>query len=115
LEKSVREQVSADTLETLPAHRGRAQLIACLVHIICDVLATKDPPIMTIGKERKPRTTVQAIYRKLTAIHLEHVMQLYENQHQKIKNKTAYLRTMLYTAFLEHEPHGLNAMYSGEE
>ena len=73
-----------------------------------DVILTETPDTVKIGQEIKKRDVVKSVYLKLNSEHIGHVMDQYKAQHQQIKRKTAYLRTMLYTAYQEIEPHVIN-------
>ena len=84
------------------------QMIDNLIEIMLDVILTEGPPTIKIGKEIKNREIVRSAYLKLNSQHIEHVIDQYEAQHHKIKHKTAYLRTMLYTVGHEIDAHYIN-------
>jgi DNA-binding Lrp family transcriptional regulator len=61
-----------------------------------------------IGKEDKPATLVRNVLHKIRYIHLEHIVDNYLSLDVKIKNKKAYLRTMIYNSVFEVEAHYTN-------
>ena len=69
---------------------------------------TEEPKQVNIGKETKSREVVKSVYMKLNSDHIDLVITKYKEQSHKIINKTAYLRTMLYNSYLEHDAHYVN-------
>jgi len=105
-ERMIKENIDHNYLITRYDH----DFINDLIHIMIDVILTKIPDTVKIGKEIKSRDVVRSIYTKLTFEHIEHVVGQYEAQHHRIKHKTAYLRTMLYTSYHEINAHYTNAV-----
>ena len=79
-----------------------------MVEIMLDVILTEEPNQVNIGKESKSREVVKSVYMKLGSDHIDLVITKFKEQCHKIINKTAYLRTMLYNSYLEHDAHYTN-------
>ena len=73
-----------------------------------DVICTDEPKTVRIGKENRPREIVKSVYLKLNNEHISHVIEQYKAQYHEIVHKTAYLRTMLYNAYIEFDAHYTN-------
>ena len=105
-EQIIKENIEYDLLNKYT--RAELEMIDGLVQIMLDVIFTESPVTVKIGKETKHREIVKSVYLKLNSSHIEHIISQYKAQHHKITNKTAYLRTMLYTVFSEIEAHYVN-------
>ena len=98
--------------ESLISQNGDREFIDSLIQVILDVILTESPDTVKIGQELKSRDIVKSIYLSLNEEHIQHVVDKYKEQHHQINNKSAYLRTMLYNAFQELEPHFANKVRS---
>jgi len=84
------------------------KMIDGLIEIMLDVILTENPSTTKIGKETKSRDIVRAVYLRLKNEHIQHVIDRYKEQHHQITHKNAYLRTMLYTVYQEHDAYYIN-------
>ena len=84
------------------------ELINNIVQVMLDVILTDKPPTLKIGNEIKSRDIVKSIYLKLSEDHIIYVIDQFKAQNHKITHKTSYLRTMLYSSFLEMDAHYTN-------
>ncbi|MCL2107797.1 MAG: DUF6017 domain-containing protein [Oscillospiraceae bacterium] len=72
-----------------------------LCKIITEVMLLNPGGEIRIAGEDMSVSLVQEIYSQLACEHITSVICNYRKVTKKIKNKRAYLRTMLYTAFFE--------------
>ena len=93
---------------SLTSMGGDREFVDSLVQIMLDVILIESPDTIRIGKEIKSRDIVKSVYLKLKWEHIQHVIAQYKEQRHQITHKTAYLRTMLYNAYHEIEPHFTN-------
>jgi len=84
------------------------KLADSLVGTMLDVILTKSPDTVKIGKETKSRDIVRSVYLKLNHGHIAHVMTQYRVQFRRIIFKGAYLRTMLFNTYTELEAASVN-------
>lgn len=100
---AVRRRMSADTL----SDRAFGSELAL---IVCEVLRL-DPvrcPVIRIGGVELDLQMVQEIYSEFGADHAEAVMRAYKMISYPVRNKKAFLRTMIYNSVFELESGAVN-------
>ena len=78
--------------------------------IIAEVLALKDDFMVKIAHEALPAKLVAEVYSQLTNEHIKFVYDSFCDLGYSVKNKKAYLRTMLYNVVFEFSGHWLNQL-----
>lgn len=119
LENVIKKNI--DYLSFIRLHYPRIRLVDELVEIMIDTLIS-DEPYAWIGgggkdgreKARKPMELVKRRLMQINSADIEHVIDRFSEQTQKITFKKQYLLTMLYNSKLEAEAHYTNAYSSGE-
>ena len=76
-----------------------------LVEIIVDVLHIKPGQYIRLAGEEKPLAVVQSVFLKIDQRHIIHAIERFQTIEKPITNKRGYLRTVLYSAWLEYESH----------
>lgn len=75
-------------------------LVDCMIEIMLDVILSESPKIKIAG-ELKPQAIVKNIFLRLNAKQFAYAIDKYTNVTVLVKNKNAYIRTILYNAFTE--------------
>ena len=95
--------------DLIRAYPHEQKLVDEMVYIMLDVVLTKGDYVQIRGEE-KPRALVSSVLLKLRYDNIEYVLEKYKQQMNRIKNKQAYLLTMLYNSASETEAHYTNAV-----
>jgi len=82
-----------------------------LIAVMLDVICTFNKSVR-IGAEDKPRSLVTRQYMRLNRDDIERCIDQFAAVTSPVKNKPAYLRTMLYNAKLETDAHYINLVKS---
>lgn len=80
----------------------KLQIVDDMVSIMLDTILSKGD--IKIGDEIKPRELVSSVFLKLTQEHIEYAYGAFCNTKSVVKNKTGYIRSILYASY-----HELNA------
>ena len=108
-EDAVKKKIGYDDL--LISHSNDTELINSIVHVLVDFYITQNN-VIKINNEMKPKEVIKAVYHKLTYWHIEHVINKFKEQSNKIIFVKSYLRTILYNAVIEKEPILINQVNS---
>lgn len=82
-------------------------LVDCMIEIMLDVILSESPKIKIAG-EIKPQPIVKNIFLSLNKKQFMYALYKYTNVTVLIKNKNAYIRTILYNSFTECTAEDIN-------
>ncbi|MBR4859586.1 MAG: replication initiator protein A [Clostridia bacterium] len=91
LTERIEDQIEYDCI------MGDAEIVREIIYVIADVMTGLSPTVK-IGSEAFPREVVISRYKKLTAEHIQYVVNCIENAETKIVNMKGYLVAALFNA-----------------
>lgn len=91
LTERIEDQIEYDCI------MGDAEIVREIIYVIADVMTGLSPTVK-IGSEIFPREIVISRYKKLTAEHIQYVVNCIENAETKIVNMKGYLVAALFNA-----------------
>ena len=91
LTERIEDQIEYDCIT------GDAEIVREIIYVIADVMTGLSPTVK-IGSEIFPREIVISRYKKLTAEHIQYVVNCIENAETKIVNMKGYLVAALFNA-----------------
>lgn len=97
--QAVEYNLQAGDYEKAERAKQKLQIVDDMVSIMLDTILSKGD--IKIGDEVKPRELVSSVFLKLTQEHIEYSYGAFSDTRSVVKNKTGYIRSILYASYHE--------------